>query len=180
MMSDSLYVFEGGLTCCSILHEGMVMCDRERLMVPFLCLYGMQHILKTLGAPKEQGDGMDEFLARIQAEVKRMFPDYISVAFKDKVVTRVLFNGILEKMEKHVEGLTEAELTAIGFTVTTAGHLPLEESGSRSIQVIRSIRPLSNSSTSQERDSDTWSTEEQPKNEEEQKIVSDGVICEVF
>eukprot|EP00930_Biecheleria_cincta_P068366 TRINITY_DN5574_c0_g1_i4.p1 TRINITY_DN5574_c0_g1~~TRINITY_DN5574_c0_g1_i4.p1 ORF type:complete len:1004 (+),score=184.27 TRINITY_DN5574_c0_g1_i4:103-3114(+) len=180
MMSASLYVFEGDLTCCRILHEGMVMCDRERLMVPFLCLYGMQHILKTLGAPKEQGDGMDEFLARIQAEVKRMFPDYISVALKDKVETRMLFNGILEKMEKHVEGLTEAELTAIGFTVTTAGHLPLEESGSRSIQVIRSIRPLSNSSTSQERDSDTWSTEEQPKNEEEQKIVSDGVICEVF
>ncbi|CAK0853335.1 unnamed protein product [Prorocentrum cordatum] len=120
MMNEAIYVFEGELSCCRMNHEGLKCCDRERLMVPFLGLYGLQHVLKTKGSMDEQMQ-MKDFLAAIDKQESRVFPSDIEVTVKDtktgkkKTERRVLFKGLLDRMKYHADHMNIDDLQKFGF-----------------------------------------------------------------
>jgi hypothetical protein len=120
MMNEAIYVFEGELSCCRMKHEGLPCCDRERLMVPFLGLYGMQHVLKTKGAMEEQIQ-MRDFLMAIDKQESRVFPSHIEVVWKseatdnDKKEKRALFKGLLDKMKHRADQMHIDDLKKFGF-----------------------------------------------------------------
>jgi len=120
MMNEAIYVFEGELSCCRKSHEGLPCCDRERLMVPFLGLYGLQHVLKTKGTMEEQMQ-MGDFLNAIDKQESRVFPSDIGVVLKDKgtgktkTEKRVLFKGLLDKMKRRADQMHVDDLQKFGF-----------------------------------------------------------------
>jgi len=154
MMNEAIYVFEGELSCCRMRHEGLPCCDRERLMVPFLGLYGLQHVLKTKGAMEEQMQ-MRDFLMAIDKQESRVFPSDIEVTSKDKKTgkqkkeRRALFEGLLGKMRHRADQMQMDDLQKFGFSTIRQHEGADTDGGSRSRVVVIRSRTSSRSSFSE-------------------------------
>jgi hypothetical protein len=140
MMNEAIYVFEGELSCCRMKHEGLLCCDRERLMVPFLGLYGLQHVLKTKGTMEEQIQ-MRDFLMAIDKQESRVFPSDIDIILKDKATgkkkkeRRVLFKGLLDKMKHRADQMHVDDLQKFGFNAIFQ-HEGTDTDGSSTAQMV--------------------------------------------
>jgi len=128
LIDEAIYVFEGDLTCCRMKHENMDMCDRQRLVVPFLGLYSyVIHSLKWNSDTMDQGTL--EFFKKIIAQKERVFPQSFSFTTCKKVEkARPLFKGLLSIMEEEVGSALQTQFEE--FRVAKHGSMMVNQSHS--------------------------------------------------
>jgi len=145
-VSDSIHVFQGNLTCCHQKHVGTEVCDREKLVVPFLGLYSyVIHALKWNSA--ELTSGMKEFFENIVANKHQIFPASFEHVSAGGVEKRKLFGGLLELMESEVANNTSnarfEDFRQRGTVVMASGrqrsmHSNVDSTGSMDLTVMYS------------------------------------------
>lgn len=104
-------VFHGNLTCCTRKHQGMVCCDRERLVMPLLGLFG--------AAYAQRADPVYRPSYELLMSTPDMFPRTFATTYtlpngKEMLKTKPLFDDLIDRMKDYVhnnEGLAGSATT---------------------------------------------------------------------
>ncbi|CAJ1441179.1 unnamed protein product [Effrenium voratum] len=109
-LEQSIEVFKGQLTCCRRKHEGMDMCDRERLVVPMLGLWAqlcrtVQNSATTSQGPKEAERpfaDLQEIHEHLCGRIKEVFPETFTYETEAGSEERSLFGKLVERLEERL------------------------------------------------------------------------------
>eukprot|EP00931_Biecheleriopsis_adriatica_P050205 TRINITY_DN29058_c0_g1_i1.p1 TRINITY_DN29058_c0_g1~~TRINITY_DN29058_c0_g1_i1.p1 ORF type:complete len:974 (-),score=177.30 TRINITY_DN29058_c0_g1_i1:131-2719(-) len=113
-LEQATRVFAGEMTCCRRQHEGMELCDRQRLVVPMLGLWGQLCCLA------KDAKGEDERYARVHKSLSdrkdEVFPSTFSLVTKEGTRESSLFGRLVSLLEKRLEQLEEQGKSFLSFT----------------------------------------------------------------
>jgi len=103
-LQKSIQVFgeDSQLTCCRRKHEGMDMCDQERLVVPMLGLWAQLCRTVKAGGANENLRKIHKDLLTLEAgvpRIKRIFPETFMHETENGQEERTLFGNLVERLQ---------------------------------------------------------------------------------
>jgi len=103
-LQKSIQVFgeDSQLTCCRRKHEGMDMCDQERLVVPMLGLWAQLCRTVKAGGANENLRKIHKDLSTLEAgvpRIKRIFPETFMHETENGHEERALFGNLVERLQ---------------------------------------------------------------------------------
>ncbi|CAJ1381343.1 unnamed protein product [Effrenium voratum] len=106
-LEDVVRVFDASTTCCTQRHQHFGKCDRESLVLPLIGLYYRVAAAERRGV--DSNEGTATLYEMMESKRDNVFPrifEHVSVVNGQEVrKKKVLFGDLLERVDKHLQGM---------------------------------------------------------------------------